>query len=86
MIHQLILERSPETFHQRVLIAVAFPTHGRGQAQLDQVRLIVLDTIMSPGVGGLVSMACIGAYRTKSAVILASIAWPTTPQVWRSSC
>lgn len=39
---------------------------------------------MSPGAERLVSMALMRAPRTKSVVIRASIASPTTSQVWRS--
>ncbi len=51
MMHQLILQRPPETLHRRIVIAVALPTHGRGHAELPQLRLIVLSTILGPTVG-----------------------------------
>jgi len=46
VVHQLILECSPETLYRRVILAVALPPHGRGQTELPQLRLIVLGTIL----------------------------------------
>lgn len=40
MLYQLILECSPEALLRRVVIAGALPTHGRGQAEPPQLRLI----------------------------------------------
>ena len=46
VVHQLILQCAPETLHRSVVIAVTLPTHGRGQAELPQLRLIGLGTIL----------------------------------------
>src|SRR5689334_6178070 len=46
VMHQLILQCPPETLHRRVVIAVALPAHGRGHAELPQLLLIVLSTIL----------------------------------------
>ena len=46
MMHQLILQRSSETLHRRVVITVTLPTHGRGHSELPQLLLIVSDTIL----------------------------------------
>jgi hypothetical protein len=50
VVHQLILQGSPDTLHQCVIIAVALPTHGRGHAELLQLILIGLGTILGPTV------------------------------------
>lgn len=46
VIHPVVLQRAPKTFHRRIVVAVASPTHGRDQAELLQLRLIVLGTIL----------------------------------------
>ncbi len=51
MVHQLILQRPPETLHRRIVITIPLPTHGRGHAELPQLLLIVLCTILGPTVG-----------------------------------
>ena len=51
VMYQLILQRPPDTLHRRVVIAIPLPTHGRGQAELPQLLLIVLRTIVGPTVG-----------------------------------
>ncbi|QPD03642.1 MAG: hypothetical protein Nkreftii_001416 [Candidatus Nitrospira kreftii] len=51
VMHQLIFQRPPETLHRRVVIAIPLPTHGRGHAELPQLLLIVLRTILGPTVG-----------------------------------
>src|SRR5215831_6969038 len=51
VMHQLILQCPPETLHRRVVIAVALPTHGWGQAELPQLILLVLGTILGPTIG-----------------------------------
>ena len=51
VVHQLIFQRAPDTLHRGVVIAVALPTHGRGQAKLPQLILIVLGTILRSAIG-----------------------------------
>ena len=46
VMRQFILQRSPKTLHRRIVIAVALPTHGRNQAELPQLILIVLGTLL----------------------------------------
>ena len=46
MMHQFILQRLSETLHRGVVIAVSLPTHGWNQAELPQLILIVLGTIL----------------------------------------
>ena len=51
MMHQFILQRSPETLHRGVVIAVPLPTHGRRQAILAEVLLVDLGTILRAPIG-----------------------------------
>lgn len=50
VMHQLRLECAPETLHRRVIVAVALATHGRDQAELPQLFLIVLRAIFGPAI------------------------------------
>lgn len=34
VMRQFVLQRAPKTFHRGIVVAVASPTHGRGQAEL----------------------------------------------------
>ena len=46
MMHQLIFQCPPETLHRRVVIAIALPAHGGDHADLPQLILIVLGTMI----------------------------------------
>ena len=46
VMHQFVLQRAPKTFHRSIIVAVASPTHGRGHAELLQLLLIGLGTIL----------------------------------------
>jgi len=51
MVHQLIFQCPPETLHRRVVIAIALPAHGGDHAELPQLILIVVGTILGATVG-----------------------------------
>ena len=46
MVHQLIFQGPPETLHRRVVRAIAIPAHGGNHAELPQLILIVVGTIL----------------------------------------
>ena len=46
VMYQLILQRPPDTLHRRVVIAIALPAHGGNHAELPQLILIVVGTIL----------------------------------------
>ena len=51
MMHQLIFQCPPETLHRRVVIAIALSAHGGDHAELPQLILIVVGTILGATVG-----------------------------------
>lgn len=62
LVDQLIFQCPPETLHRRVVIAIALPAHGGNHAELPQLILIVVGTILGPTVG-VVDQAWAGALR-----------------------
>ncbi len=46
VVHQVVLQYAPKTFHRCIVVAVASPTHGRGHATLAELILIGLGTIL----------------------------------------
>lgn len=51
LMHQLSFQCPPDTLHRCVVIAIPLPTHGGNHAQLPQLMLIVIGTIVGPTVG-----------------------------------
>jgi hypothetical protein len=51
MMHQLILQGPPATLHRRVVRAIALPAPGGDHADLPQLLLIVVGTILRATIG-----------------------------------
>ena len=45
-VHELVLQRPPETFHRRVVVAVSPTRHRGAQPELSQLGLVVMRAIL----------------------------------------
>lgn len=50
VVHQFILERSPETFHRGVVPAISLAAHGCGHAKLLQQFLVIMRAVLAAAI------------------------------------